>query len=192
MDAAPDYDTSKLQALRRELDKLNAAAAKSGLIVTRNDPAKAGRPAAREPARVEAVDPNLADQGKSTARRLLAILSRVEGDSSPSISGVEFTEDGVVRLLAHLRKRSARAQVGNRFFRRLLAFLTRPVPMGMRTSAGIGVERLQLVARYLNEIETHGWRQFRLIAAARRRKRRVLPSRKDLSSPTPISSRSAH
>src|SRR5579859_7825526 len=144
MDAESVYDAAKLNALRRELQQLNDAAASSGLIAPRRV-----RPAAALRAREERARAEFADQGKAAAMRLLTILGRIEGDVSPAISGTMFTEGGVVRLLAHLRKRSVRAQRGNRFFRRLLAYLTRPVPMGTRTSAGVSVERLQLVSRRL-------------------------------------------
>jgi hypothetical protein len=186
MEAEPCYDTSKLHALRRELDQLNVAAAKSGLSGSHEVWPEAAPRARKEPARAGSTD-----QGKAGARRLLTMLGRIEGDVSPPISGTRFTEGGVVRLFAHLRKRTARAQRGNRFFRRLLAFLTRPLPMGMRTSAGIGVERLQLISRYLLEIETHGWYRFQVISAARRRKRHTLPPPKDLSAAPPNTARSA-
>jgi hypothetical protein len=185
MDAV--YDTAKLHALRRELEKLNEAAAKSGLIA----PHKARPAAPAQRAREDRAGAEFADQGKAAARRLLAILGRIEGDVSPPISGTKFTEGGVVRLLAHLRKRSARAQRGNRFFRRLLAYLTRPVPMGIRTSAGVSVQRLQLVSRRLLEIEAHGWRHFQLMSAARRRRRRAPLSPKDRLAAPPITPRNA-
>jgi hypothetical protein len=164
MEAEPGYDTNRLRTLRRELDHLNAAAAKSGLIAIRNFPLRS-----------EFRQAGSSDLGKTGARRLLGMLARIEGDVSPAIPGTEFSEDGVVRLLAHLRKPRVRVQRGNRFFRRLLTFLTRPVSSGMRTSAGVSVERLQLISRHLLEIEAHGWRHFRLVSAARRRKRQALP-----------------
>ena len=184
MDAEPGYDASKLHALRRELDELNAAAAKNGPIAPRKVSPALG-------ARKERARAGSTDLGKAAAQRLLTVLGRIEGDLSPPISGTEFTEDGVVRLLGYLRKRTARAQRGNRFFRRLLTFLTRPVSMGMRTSAGIGVERLQLISRHLLEIEAHGWYHFQVISASRRRKRQTLPSPKDLSAAPTITVRSA-
>jgi hypothetical protein len=175
MDAEPGYDTNKLLALRRELDQLNAVATKSGLIAPRKVSPEAALGGRKERTRTGS-----ADQGKAAARRLLAAPGRIEGDVSPPISGTRFTGDGVVRLLAYLRKRTARAQRGNRFFRRLLTFLTRPVAVGMRTSAGISVERLQLISRHLLEIEAHGWYQFQVISAARRRKRQPLQLPKDV------------
>lgn len=186
MDAESVYDAAKLNALRRELAQLNDAAVRSGLI----GPHKI-RPATAQRAREERAGTEFADQGKAAARRLLTILGRIEGDVSPPISGTTFTEDGVVRLLAHLRQRSVRAQRGNRFFRRLLAYLTRPVPIGIRTSAGISVERLQLVSRRLIEIEAHGWGWFKGISAARRRKRRRLLSQKERSAASLTTPRSA-
>ena len=186
MDAESGYDTSKLHALRRELDQLNAAAARSGLIAPRKV-----RPTAAQGGSKERAGAESPDQGKAAARRLLTMLGRVEGDVSPSISGSGFTEGGVVRLLAHLRKRSVRAQRGNRFFRRLLAYFTRPVSMGIRTSAGVSVERLQLVSRHLHEIEAHGWRHFQRMSATRRRKRQAPASLKDRSATGPITPRSA-
>lgn len=185
MDAGSVYDTAKLGALRRELRLLNEAAAKIGLMA----PYKA-RPAAAR-AREERAGPAFADQGKAAARRLLAISGRLDGDVSPSIAGTNFTEDGVVRLLAHLRKRSVRAQRGNRFFRRLLAHLTRPVAIGTRTSAGISVERLQLISRRLHKIEAHGWR-FQLRSTVRRSRGRRDPlSQKDRLAAPPVTPRSA-
>ncbi len=167
------YDTTNLHALRRELDRLNDAAVKSGVIPSRD----AGGD-------LDVVSDRLAaqpvDLGKAGARRLLEMLCRISGDESPMVPGTEFTEAGVVRLLAHLRRPRKRAQYGNRFLGRLLGFLTRPLPTGMQTSAGIGVERLQRVWRYLREIESYGWNHVQAVAVARRRKRQLLISRKDV------------
>jgi hypothetical protein len=186
MDAEPAYNTRNLQALRHELGRLNAAALECGLTAPRKIWPEAAPEAGKERARVGS-----AEQGKVGARRLLTMLERMEGDVSPSVSGTKFTEAGVVRLLAHLDKSRARVQRGNRFRGRLLRFLTRPVSMGIRTSAGVGVERLQLISRYLLEIEAHGWNYVQSSSAARRLKRQSLPSRKDLTAALPIIARSA-
>ena len=185
MGAEYSYDTTNLRALRLELELLNDAAAMSGLIA----PPKA-KSAAADRARNERED-EFTDQGKAAARRMLTLLGRIEGDVSPSIFGTKFTEEGVVRLLADLRKRSVRAQRGNRYFRRILAYLTRPVAMGTRTSAGIGVHRLQRVSRRLHEIEAHGWQHFQLMRAARRGKRGAPLSRKDRLAASPATPGSA-
>jgi hypothetical protein len=186
MDAEPGYDTSNLQALRRELDRLNAAALGSGLIAPRNVRPEPAPRARKERARV-----GLPDQGKAGARRLLTMLRPIEGDLSPPVPGTRFTEGGVVRLLADLRKPRARVKRRARFLRRLLRFLTRPVSKGLRTSAGIGVERLQRISRYLLEIEARGWNHVQSTSAARRRGRQALPSRRDLSAAPPLTAPSA-
>ena len=169
MDASPGYDTNKLHALRRELDYLNAAAAKIGLMAPLGN-----RPREAPGARNERLPAGAAVKGKAGAKRLLTMLGRIEADMSPSISGTSFTEGGVVRLLAHLRKRRTREKHGNLFFRRVLTYLTRPVSAGERTSAGISVERLRVISRQLHDIEAHGWNHFQFISATQRRKRQAL------------------
>jgi hypothetical protein len=173
LDAVGNYDTTNLGALRRELDLLNEAAVQSGLIASNDNELELA--VLSDYAAAESLD-----LGKAGARRLLAMLRRQPGDVSPVVAGTDFTEAGVVRLLAHLNKRRKRAQFGNRFLRRLLRFLARPVPMGARTSAGIGVERLQRVSRYLHKIEAYGWNQVRTAARVRRGKRQAIVSRKHL------------
>ena len=169
MDAVAGYDASKLHALRRELDRLNAAAARSGLIASGLN-LQGDAPGAL----IERSATGSADKGKAGAKRLLTILGRIDADVSPSIPGTSFTEDGVVRLLAHLRKRRSRERRGNLFFRRMLTFVTRPVSMGVRTSAGISVERLRVISRQLRDIEANGWNHFQTTSAAQRRKRQVI------------------
>lgn len=93
------------------------------------------------------------------------MLGGAETDASPLVPGTDFTEDGVVRLLAHLRKPRNRRY---RFLQRMRRFLTRPVAAGTHTSAGVSVERLQVVSRQLLEIEAHGWNRFQATRAARR------------------------
>ena len=160
MNLGTGYDVANLCALRRELSRLNDVARKDGLIVHRdvgsNDqparPVKRGR---RGPART----------GKAVAQRLIELLGPLGDDRSPLVPGTNFTEDGVVRLLAHLRKPRMLRYL---FFQRLLSYLVRPVAKGMRASAGISVERLQIVSRQLLEIKAHGLYQFQSIRAARR------------------------
>ena len=182
MDADIGYDTTNFQALRLELEQLNAAALKSGLLPPVTGwfgapdaaPAKRAKPRPAPKARTmaktkdskrPAIDP--ADRGKARARRLLAMLGRIVGDDSPAVPGTAFTESGVVRLLAHLRKpRNRRA----RFLRRMQRFLARPVALGLQTSAGVSVERLQMVSHRLREIEAHGLAHVRSVRAARRGK----------------------
>lgn len=133
--------------------------------------------AARDTQARSAVAPR--DKSRAGARRLLVMLRRIDGDDSPPVPGTDFTEAGVVRLLGHLRRRKSQ---GFRFLRHLYRLLTRPVALGMRTSAGIGVERLQLVGRQLEEIEIHGWDHFHSRRVARRG-RQGLPFAPAASSP---------
>ena len=218
MDAEPGYDTNNLQDLRQSLERLNAAALDSGLIVLghsvkqapapkkrarassgkaksgvpanagstpdapgegkdegevpRQVPARAGRArgvatARRAPrASLNGSDSHeSAELGKAGARRLLTKACRVDGDKSSIVIGTQFTEDGVIRLLVHLRKPRNRKSP---FLRRFLRILNRPVALGIHTSAGISVEALQLVSRQLLEIEAHGWHYFQTRRAARR------------------------
>jgi hypothetical protein len=160
---APAFDMTKLDALRRELARLNAAAVQQGLLRPR---ATAGStPPVSAPALSRSAAARSADQGRKGARRMLTLLGRIPGDESPPVPGTEFTESGVVRLLAHLRKPHKR----HRFRQRLLRFLTRAMPLGVRTSAGVSTERLRLVGRYLMQIEQHGWQHVKAVRAARRR-----------------------
>lgn len=154
------YDDTNLQALRRELERLNEAAVKTGLIAP-----DAGADVRARNAIADGRDAGSGRRGKAGASRLLRIMGRIEGDDSPLVPGTRCTEQGVVRLLAHLdRPRSQQFP----FLVRMHRFLVRPVPRGTRTSAGISVERLQVVSRQLQQIKALGWEEFRSIAAARR------------------------
>lgn len=154
------YDVANLSALRKELARLNETAWKDGLVMRRDggSEVRSGRP-------VQRVRRGSARTGKVGARRLIEMLGPVGDDRSPLVPGTDFTEDGVVRLLAHLRKPR---MLRYRFFRRLLSYLARPVAGGVRASAGVSVERLQVVSRQLLEIKARGWYQFQSIRAARR------------------------
>ena len=203
VDSALGYDTSRFHALQRELERLNAAALRTGLITARDVSARAspssnqgesaeiGSPDNTEqPASGDSPQPmpsGSADKGKASAKQLLTMLGRIEGDNSPSISGTSFTESGVVRLLTHLRRPRIQR---NQFFRQLYRFLIRPVPMGVHTSAGVSVGRLQLVSHQLLEIEAHGWLQFQSIRALRRGAR-GLPSRSNAASRSEATSQTA-
>ena len=196
MDTEPGYDTTNLRTLRRELQRLNDAATKDGLIArqagspeARTAAAPANRMHAGSSGEDTAPAPDApaelgpaasTDAGKARAKRLLAMLGRFEGDESPPVPGTDFTENGVVRLLAHLRR--PRSQQ-NPFLQRLHRFLVRPVSMGVRTSAGVGVERLQRVSHLLLRIEAHGLHDFRLLRAARRGKQ-ASPSQAEPSAVT--------
>lgn len=213
MDAEFDYDTTNLQALREELKLLNTAALEDGLISMRDGwpvtprarraaavvrTAKARATPATTPATSKTSSKSKAkgpspETGKAGARRLLTIARRGEGDGSPAVAGTDFTEAGIVRLLAHLRKRRSK---GFRFLHRLHQFLIRPVQPGIRTSAGISVERLQLVARQLLEIEAHGWHQFRARVERRGKRapaadRTAKPARRAKAKPVAKSTRKA-
>lgn len=171
MDAETGYDTTNLHALRQELKRLNDDALEAGLIAPREG--RSGAPAPGAP--LERAQTRSTDKGKAGARRLLMMLARGTDDESPAVPGTDFTEAGVVRLLAHLHKPRSR---GRRFLHRLRRFLTRPVAAGMPTSAGVSVERLQVVSRQLLEIEARGWDYFQSIRAARHG-RQTSPSRSD-------------
>lgn len=160
--AAQQFDTARLEALRVELRQINEDAVRTGLLhppgSARAEPAPAARKARR----------GGPGKGRAGAARMLALLGRIPGDQSPPVPGTDFTESGVVRLLAHLGKPHDRPPVGYAFLRRLHRFLSRPVQMGVRTSAGVSVERLRLVGRYLKMIETNGYEHFQAYRAARR------------------------
>jgi hypothetical protein len=166
------YDTTNLEVLRLELKQLNADAIRTGLLRPRSDDAPDDHPPARSKRQARSSEakprPGSAEKGKAGAKRMLALLGRVSGDESLPVPGTPFTESGVVRLLAHLSKPRKKPPAGHRFLQRLHRFLTRPVQMGVRTSAGVSVDRLKLVGRYLTMIETHGWDHFQAFRAARR------------------------
>ena len=55
--------------------------------------------------------------------------------------------------MAHLRRpRSRRIGPWLRFLQRAERYLSRPVPFGVRTVEGVGLERLQVFSRQLDEI----------------------------------------
>ena len=177
MDDGPGYDTSNLQALRQELRRLNIAA-----IETRLLPPLGGRhqrPSVS--AASEAARPASTRNGKAGAKRLLSMLRRSEGDDSPPVPGTDFTEAGVVRLLAHLRHAGNKKPA--RYLQRLRRYLARPVQFGMRVSAGVSVERLQWVSRYLRDIEAYGLDHVRMVTAARRGRQARPPSSTEPRSP---------
>ena len=68
--------------------------------------------------------------------------------------------------MAHLRRPRSR-EIGPwlRFLQRAERYLSRPVPFGVRTVEDVGIERLQVFSRQLDEIAAGGWAQFQ---AARR------------------------
>ena len=161
MDLGPGYDVTKLHGLRQELARLNEAALKDGLIGHRHF--KIAMPS-QQPI-VERRRNTSSRAGKASAQRLLDLLGPAEDDRSPLVPGTNFTEDGVVRLLAHLRKPRL---LRYRYLQRLHSYLIRPVAKGARASAGVSVERLQAVSRQLLEIKARGWYRFRSMRAARR------------------------
>ena len=182
MPAETGYDTTRFEALRRQLGALNEGAIADGLVAVRDGvvvspekPRRAPRKAAALGAKVEPeakTAEKTPDRSPAAARRLLALLSRSNEDESPDVAGTSFTEAGVVRLLAHLRARRKKRGGGAwvRFLLRADRYLARPVPLGIRTVQGVGFERLQVLARQLGEIESSGWARFRAARAVQRRK----------------------
>jgi hypothetical protein len=160
--ASQHYDTANLEALRLELKRINEDALCTGLLHPPRSAPPEPAPSTRKARR------GSSEKGKAGAARMLALLGRISGDESPPVPGTDFTESGVVRLLAHLSKPHDRPRVGYAFLQRLRRFLTRPLQMGIHTSAGVSVERLCLVGRYLKMIETHGYEHFQAYRAARR------------------------
>lgn len=166
------YDTRNLETLRRELKDLNESALRAGLIALKDGRlvtlGSSVSPETRQPRR----DP---ERGRVEARRLLAVMAAADGDDSPLVTGTACTEAGVMRLLSELRKPRVE---NNPFLQRLRRYLTRPVALGIHTTAGISVERVQTVYRHLIEIERHGWDYY----VARRVERR---GRQALFTPPP-------
>lgn len=160
--ASQEYDTANLEGLRLELKRINEDALRTGLLHPPRSALSEPGPSARKARR------HASKKGKAGAARMLALLGRIPGDESPPVPGTDFTESGVVRLLAHLSKPQDHPRVGYAFLQRLRRFLTRPLQMGVRTSAGVSVERLRLVGRYLKMIETHGYEHFQAYRADRR------------------------
>lgn len=193
MQADDGYDTTRFDAIRRDLSALNEAALADGLVAVRDgvvvSPDRPRRARRRAAARAEAAGPGPApaseqaepaakeDRSPVAAARLLALLRRQDGDESPVVTGTAFTEAGVARLLAHLQERRAkRGGAWLRFLKRSNRYLSRPVPAGIRTVHGVSFERLQFVARQLAEIEANGWSKFREARRARRRKVAPIPA----------------
>ena len=145
------YDPAGLRALQNELRRLNAAAHADrlfddGTSVKRAVPDDAA-PKPPKGAR---------KRGKAAARRLLDLAGRHEDDDSPDVPGTRFTEAGVVRLLARLRRRRESDGAWPRFLDRVQRALGRPVPNGEHLVAGVGLARLQVACRQILEIEAHG------------------------------------
>ena len=163
MTAELGYDTTNLRALQDELRHLNAAAFAEGLLgdvpKPRTEAADAAPP---EPSKASR------RRGKAAARRLLDLAGRVEDDDSPDVPGTRFTEAGVVRLLAHLRRRRGRGGAWPRFLARIGRSLARPVSFGQHVVAGVALARLQIVCRQLLEIERHGLAHLTARRAVRR------------------------
>lgn len=193
MQADTGYDTTKFEALRRELLTLNEGALADGLVAVRDGvvviperprratrrktaaPAKAAAGAEAKPKTPKTAE-NRPDRSPEAARRLLALLSCQDDDESLDLPGTAFTEAGVNRLLAHLRARRSKRGGGAwvRFLQRVDRYLQRPVPAGIQTVQGVGFERLQTVTRQFAEIESGGWERFHELHAVRRRK--VVPT----------------
>ena len=172
MSAEPGYDTSNLRALQEEVRRLNEAALESGLFST---PASAGvgrRRATGDGAPGTSQNPPRKkaerNRGKGAARRLRSVAGRTEGDDSPEVPGTTFTEAGVVRLLSQLRRRRKRPGPWTRFLVRMERALSRPVPLGQHTIAGISLARLQVVSSQLEQIEARGLAYLEARRAARR------------------------
>ena len=192
MSGGIDYDTTNFHALQDELKALNEAALADGLVAPRDGriampkraatqrarrPAPRKKPSSQAPAQSAAPDKSrkprkpAPDRSNAAAARLLAMLVRGADDKSPAVPGTRFTEAGVGRLLAHLRRRRSR-RIGPwlRFLQRAERYLSRPVSSGVRTIEGIGLERLQVFARQLDEIVDGGWPQFQAARATRRQR----------------------
>jgi hypothetical protein len=174
--AAPELDQDPARPLGPKAERARAKRAKAketeaapeAADQTEAEAEREAKRAARAAKRA-AIPPQ--DKGKEGAQRLLAMLTRQEDDQSPGVPGTSFTEAGVVRLMAHLRTPRSRRF---RYRRRLLTYLTRPVAMGVRTAAGISVERLQMVHRQLVQLQAMGWDRFQATRAAKRARRAPL------------------
>lgn len=184
------YDTTTFHALQDELKALNESAIADGLVAPRDGriamPKRPVRQRARRatprqgastpqttaasvPAKRRKGGP---DRGKAAAKRLLALLVRGADDKSPAVPGTRFTEAGVARLLARLRrKRSGRIGAWLRFLQRVERYLSLPVSSGVHTIDGVGLERLQVFSRQLDDIARIGWAQFQEIRTVKRRGR---------------------
>ena len=194
MQADTGYDTTRFQALRRVLGALNERAHADGLVAVRDgvvlSPEKRTR-AARKAAAAKK-GPKGPDRSPAAAAGLLALLRRRDGDQSPDVPGTAFTEDGVMRLLSRLRERRSSRGTGAwlRFLKGAERHLGHPVPFGLRTVQGVGLERLQVFARQLESIETGGWARFLESREVRRRKVvATLPLTRDAVKAEPAKSR---
>lgn len=168
MSDAQNYDSTNLETLRRDLEKLRAVARDSEGLKSPGDATSMAvvGPAARRPA----VTPSGShdDKDKLIARRLLAMLRRGEGDDSPTVSGTDFTETGVKRLLGQLTSPSKTPAAGQKILQRLHKFLTAPGPKGGEKVSGVSVEKIRRLSRLLEQTEKHGWEQVRARMAERR------------------------
>ena len=183
MSAERGYDGTALNALRQELKRLNEAALADGLVASRDGRIEMPSRPRRKPFKRRSagsanseVDKKQSagpspNAGKAASRRLLTMGARIADDKSLAVPGTEFTEAGVTRLLATLRRpRRRRVGAWHRFRQQIERYLSRPVSSGLCSAAGVSVERLQVLSRQLHEIDRHGWSRFQEKRANRRRR----------------------
>jgi hypothetical protein len=160
MSGTQNPGAKNFDSLRRDLKELRAKARESGVISSSVDDVSApfGGLSASRQAAMDAMGPD--DKSKVVAKRLLAMLRRGEGDESRIVPGTNFTEAGVQRLVDRLaapRKEAA----GEKVYQRLRNFLNRPGRDAGEMVAGVSVEKIRHLARFLEQVEKHGWEQVR-------------------------------
>jgi hypothetical protein len=155
-----EVNTKKVDSLRADLKDLRERARETGVLKPAGTVSRRTRRSAAET--VEATE-----KGKAAAARIRAMLQRGENDESAIIAGTNFTEDGVRRVIELLiapRKQPVKSQ---RIFEWLHRFLTSPVQDGEQMVAGVSAVKVRRLSRLLQQIETHGWEQFRSRRAER-------------------------
>jgi len=187
MSNSQNYDTKNLETLRRDLGDLRSRAREDGVLRPDTAEKPSGSTAAGAARRFAAIrrndtgeGPDAEEKGKQLAARLLAMLRRVDNDTSLVLPDTDSTENGIKRLMDQFAQPK-----GNRrnapLIEKLQKFLTTG-PSGGKMIAGASVERIRMLANLLPQVEKRGWGQVRS-HLAKRKEEKAQPAAKALEMP---------
>jgi hypothetical protein len=187
MSNSQNYDTKNLETLRRDLGDLRSQAREDGVLRSDTAEKPSGSTAAGAARRFAAIrrndngeGPDAEEKGKQLAARLLAMLRRVDNDTSPMVPGTDFTENGIKRLMDQFARPKANRRNAP-LIDKLQKFLTTG-PSGGKMIAGASVERIRMLANLLPQVEKRGWGQVRS-HLARRKEEKAQPAVEALEMP---------
>jgi hypothetical protein len=168
MSDAPNSDRPTIEVVRRDLQALRSKARAGGILGSKVGDARAPASRRDSTASADGDTGEAGEKGKQAAGKLLTMFRRSPDDTSPTVLGTDFTENGVARVLNLLTAPRQREGTSQNIQQRLHTFLTAPVADGAETVAGVSVQKVRRVARMLQQIEKHGWDHFRAHMAKRR------------------------